>query len=166
MPRVTRKVAPVVASNTINTNDEQVGQEQVATMSSKGPARIEHSEIEVVSDKRATKDKLETLAFMEELVSVEVHPSSDQFSPQFTEVGNGGRKFVFPHGIRVNAPRKFVEVLARSKRKSYKNVEYTDAEGVVGFKWPSHQGLQHPFSVYDDTPRGREWLRKILAEAA
>lgn len=162
MPRVARN-NPVLKSNAVDTRDVQVGQEQVATMASTGPAEIKHSEIEIV-DKAPPSAKLDELAFMEERVDVEVAPSHDPDSEQFTQVWNGGRTFVFPHGHVVTCARKFVEVLARSKRKTYKNDEY-EVNGVKGVRWPSSQALAHQFVVHDDTPKGREWLKRILKEA-
>jgi hypothetical protein len=164
MPRVAR-TTPVLKSNAVDTRDLQVGQEQVATMASTGPAELKHSDIEII-DKPPAKSKLDDLAFMEEKLRVVVHGKEDAQSEQFTQVWNGGQPFVFPHNIEVTCARKFVEVLARSKRRTFKNVEYTDSEGVRAFKYPSQQVHGHPFAVIEDSPKGKEWLRKILQEAA
>lgn len=163
MPRVARN-SPVIKSNTIDTRDVQGAPEQVATMAATGPAEIKHSEI-IPVDKAPTTDKLEMLKFMEELVTVEVSPTGEQDAPQFTQVWNGGRSMVFPHGHAVTCARKFVEVLARSKMRMYKNEEYEE-NGVKNVRWPMSPARRHQFAVLEDTAKGREWLRNILKEAA
>lgn len=165
MPRVARKVTPVVTSNVVDTQDQQVGQEGLATMPLDGDARIEHSEIEVI-DRPQSKSKLDTLAFMEEKVTVIVAPSTDETEPQFKEVWNGGRKYVFWRGQKMVCERKFIEVLARCKKRVYRNIETFAGDGSRTVVWPHNNVLEFPFQVLDDTPRGKDWLLRLLKEAA
>jgi len=135
-------------------------------MSSTGAPAIEHPTIEV-PDGPVSKGKLEMLAFMNELVVVQVHEDNSNYPEPLVQTWNDGRLQIFIRGQEVTCRRCFVEVLARAKPVQYANVEYVDAEGNRAVKWPKRTGLKYPFTIVrDDNPNGRAWLKKILAEGA
>lgn len=163
------RVAKVVRRNMVETAEQKVGQDRVATMATTGEPEIEHeSLIEVESGAKAAriKDKAEILAFMEEVVTVIVAPTSDPQAPGIVEVWNAGRPQRFVRGMEQQVKRKFVEVLARAKPVNYGNEEYRDPAGNQSVRWPGRMSLLHPFTVVNDTPRGQAWLKAILAEPA
>ena len=151
----------------IDVSDLQIGQPGVATMSIKGDAAIEKSDIQVVENVDAGMKKAEMLAFMEELVTVVVHTTTDKNAEPVVHVANGGRNQFFPRGQEVTCKRKYIEVLARAKADSFRNEEYRDHEGNLGMRYPKSTSLKYPFSILrDDNPRGPQWLKTVLAEAA
>ena len=162
MPRVA-KVAPVVTRKVIDTGEMDQGNAGVLE-AGEGSALV-NNEIEVVDPARFAKEKADNLAFNEEPVTVRVHETNDQNAPKWVEIEVNGKKEIFWRGVPKVTKRKFVEGLCRCKPISYKNIEFTDAEGNRAFKWPSTVGLEFPFEVVEDkNPKGPQWLAKLLRE--
>lgn len=161
-----RGVPKVLKRKVIDATDHQIGQPGVVTMSVTGEAVLDKPDIQIVDGPSGMK-KAETLAFMDEVVEVEVATTTDKFEPQFVQLWNDGRIQVIPRGIPTPVKRKYIEVLARMKTDSFRNEEYRDSDGNNSVRWPKTVGLRYPFAVIrDDNPKGLPWLRKILAEAA
>jgi hypothetical protein len=162
----TRNVPPVAPRNLIDSGDlARDIQDGDVLMPSTGDARLVQPVVQV-PDGPATRAKAEELAFMNELVTVMVHESDSKFAEPFIPVWNYGRIQIFPRGVEVTCKRKFVEVLARTKGATYGNHEYVDPEGNRAYKYPKKVVRRFSFTVTrDDNPRGRDWLKKTLAEA-
>jgi len=159
-----RGVPNVVKRKVLDTNDHEIGQAGVVTMSSTGEALLEKPEIQVVDGPRGM-EKAKILAFMDETVMVEVATTTDKFEPQFVQLWNDGRIQVIPRGIPTPVKRKYIEVLARMKTDTFRNEEFRDMDGNNAVRYPKTTGLRYPFAVIDDSEAGRKWLRGILAEA-
>lgn len=113
----------------------------------------------------AHKEKLANLAFMNELVTVHIHDTSEKNADPVFEIQVNGEKEFFIRGQKKTIKRYFAEGLARAKPVSYRNEEYTTSEGVRAVRWPSNRGLRYPFDVVEDrNPRGRSWLNSVLAQ--
>ena len=150
----------------IDATDYQIGQSGVATMPAEGEARIEETDIQIVDGPKAMK-KAEALAFMEELVTVVVHHSTDENAEQLVPIHVNGKTQLFPRGEPVTVKRKYVEGLVRAKPVNYRSEEYVNQSGDKAYRYPRNMGLRYPFQVErDDNPKGRDWLKKILAEGA
>lgn len=148
----------------LNTDDVLIGQPGVVDMPATGDAVLIKPEIKPV-DGPDWKEKAEMLAFMEEPVTVVVHTSTDKNSTPIVEVWNDGRVQRFLRGEEQVVKRKFVEVLARAKADTFRNVEYQDEAGNQAFRYPKTTSLKYPFAVVkDDNPKGHAWLKKVLAE--
>lgn len=165
MPRASSRPA-LKTRRDIDTNEEQVGQPGIVTMPVTGKAELEKPDIQIVDGPTGMK-KAEILAFMDEVVMVEVAAPNDKFEPQFVQLWNDGRIQVIPCGIPTPVKRKYIEVLSRMKKNTYRNEEYRDPDGNESVRWPKTTHLRHPFQVVEDkNPNGKPWLRKILMEAA
>lgn len=105
-------------------------------------------------------------AFMNELVTVHVHSTTDENqAPQFILNCNGVNQPVI-RGVDIKMRRKYVEILARMKETKYTQVTPNPAAPDVSEMRARH-GLVYPFDlVHDDNPRGRAWLQNVLAEPA
>lgn len=115
------------------------------------------------------KDFMEVIAdeaFMNELVEVIVHTTTNESEPNHVVLNvNGINQPVlrgYPHKIK----RKYLEVLARMKETRYSQVTPNpmepDRSNLV-----ARTALCYPFDVIKDpNPRGRAWLNHILAEPA
>lgn len=149
----------------VDTEDQEIGSEAPRKMKSTGPARaaLEPRFVEPV-EKWVDPQKLENLAFMQEEVTVLIHPSEDPYAVQFPEVWNGSRKETFQRGVPQRTKRMFVEVLARMKMTKYRQEKVTDRDGVEGYRYVPYSALAYPFVIDEDTPKGRAWLKSILAE--
>lgn len=147
--------------------DQQVGQDKPRTMKSTGPAKqaLEPAQVEVV-DRPVDKQWAEQMAFMDEIVTVMVHESTDENAEPIVEVFCNGVPQRFIRGKEQPVKRKFVEVMARAKGTRYSQEKYTDANGVEGYRQVPHTALRYPFTVSEDkNPRGKDWLKSVLAEA-
>lgn len=159
---------PVINSNTIDSQEMDVGQIGSRTMSSTGDAgsALSESVIEPV-DRPIDNDKMAMLAFMAEPVTVRIATSTDPNAEQVFELNINGRLELFRRGETKTVPRYFVDRLARLKVTGYTQRETVNNEGIKDIVYDSHTGLKYDFAVIrDDHPRGAEWLRYTLAEAA
>lgn len=127
-----------------------------------------------------TKDYLDELAFMEEPVKVRFSTGLERNAPKFVDCavqGRGIQVFLFGkwqevHQVPVNTnvimKRKYVEVFARCKHTNvtarHRGVTF-DGSQPINETIPSTD-LKHPFSVIDDTPKGREWLSRVIMDGA
>lgn len=114
------------------------------------------------------KAKAEELKFMEDVLEVEIHESSDQNAEPRFAIYVGGDPFVFERGREFPVKRKFVEGLARAKPVHFRCEEYVKQAGGVAekaYRYPAHKSVRYPFQVLSDpSPRGREWLQSVLRQ--
>lgn len=117
-----------------------------------------------VIDGPLPKGKLEMDAFMNEIVTVVVHDTTDKNAARIVPVSVNGRTQNFIRGLAQKCRRCYVERLARAFETSYQqNLDPGQGEGVNTL-YP-HPALSYPFSVIEDrNPDGQAWLRKVLAE--
>lgn len=163
-----RHVAPVRSRRLdVNASEQKVGQDRPRHMKSIGPARksLEPAHIEPVEN-AVTKEFLDELAFMEEKVTVLVHDTTNPADVPVPEVWNDGRVQRFIRGKEQVVKRKFVELLARSKRTTYTQEKVRDDQDIESYRNVPHTVLQFPFSiVHDSNPKGAAWLKNVLAQA-
>lgn len=158
MPRTARKA--------VEPMEEDIGQNQPRILKSAGPAKqaLSSQHIELV-DRPVDPEKLAMLAFMEEMVTVYIHPTTNEQDEQVFEIYNNGDKVLFRRNEEKTVKRKFVYGLAKSRTTNYTQQEVINAEGVRDYKYFPHTGLRYPFSPrQDDNPRGADWLRATLGE--
>lgn len=150
-----------------HTADMQVGQQGAGTFSmpplDQGIVR-ESIEIEPVAAS-LTKGDFEEIMFMEELVKIRVEPLTEKNPRKIIDLYVNGKAEWVPVGRPWIMRRKFVEVLARSKPISVQTKHEQPEESLD----PQNEVIrtasaQFPFSVLQDTPRGVEWLNKLMAE--
>ena len=105
-------------------------------------------------------------AFMNELVTVMVHPSTDENQPPHIIVNVNGTNMPIVRGVPTQVKRKYVEVLARMKETKYNQVTPNPASPDVS-EMRARTALAYPFDLVDDSnPKGRAWLQNVLAEPA
>lgn len=158
-----RKINPVIRSNVVDATDQQIGQDGIRQFDEKTDT-ITPQIVQPV-DGRKTKEWIEENAFMNEPVTVMIHDSTDDTSNPFPEVWVNGRVQRFVRGEEQTVRRCFVERLARAKVTKYRNQMAKTPDGDDTYVYPSHTGLLYPFSVVNDTAKGRAWLKTVLAEA-
>lgn len=162
-----RSVRPVRSPRRfVDTTDHDITPvDEPRKMKSSGPAResLEPRLVEPV-DGPVDPEKLANLAFMQEMVTVLIHPSENPDAVQFPEVWNDSRKEIFQRNVPKRVRRMFVEVLARMKITKYRQEIVVDKEGTKAYQYIPYSALTYPFVIEEDTPKGRDWLRKILSE--
>lgn len=165
MPRV-RKVDNVAPSRpVIDATEQKIGQDTVREFADTATPELTVPVVEPVEGPNA-KEKAEALAFMEEMVDVLVHESSnpDDIDP-IVSIHVNGRTQNFIRGQTITVKRKYLEGLARAKPMAVRSEEFTLADGSQSYRYPTKTGLRYGFQVErDDNPAGRAWLKKVLAE--
>lgn len=109
------------------------------------------------------QDELELEAFMQEPVTINLMEAVDENATPMVEVSVNGRRVILPRGQDVVVKRMYVERLARAKRTVIsQNLDPSLREEInrIGRR----QVLDFPFSVVQDSAKGREWLKRTLAE--
>ena len=157
-----------MARNASDTNVMQVGQDKALDLPTTS-ARIKRTDrkIEPVDGPRGN-EFLDELKFMEEPVEVMGLESTDPAVELVPEVFHNGVPQRFIRGQVQTVKRKFIEVLARAKKTTYKQEIYADRlSGDAVQRMIPQSALQYPFQIINDpNPRGQAWLRKVLAEAS
>lgn len=119
----------------------------------------------ITADAKLTKEYLEELQFMEEPVQVMVHSSAEQFAERFIVAGVNNKYFVFPRGVSVTAPRKFIDaIIVRKDEISTPLMNLQGGEVSYGIQKVSN--LKYPVSIEKDPSpeKGREWFERRVNE--
>ena len=116
---------------------------------------------------REFKTVAETEAFMNDLLVIEIHTSTDKNAPVVCEVGVNGDKVVIPRGRKVRIPRRFVERLAQSQATSFRQERHANPDADEGMVTKRSTAQEYPFSVLKDpSPKGSAWLARVIREGA
>lgn len=142
------------------TEEHEVGQSRAKKISEVGI----HDSVDLVLEERVSSNELELEAFMNEPVTINVSGSAIEGDLPVISVIVNGVVQPIPRGSEVVVKRKYVEALARAKTTGYKQqvnpIDPSDISMV-----PS-TALTYPFTVIQDTHRGKEWLRRVMAQLA
>ena len=166
-----KNVAPVVIRPMVESQEQQIGQDGIREFNKDN--EIPHVKTESLIDISGARRKkggprgqqwLDDMAFANEIVKVMVHESTDKIAHPFPEVNVNGRVQRFVRGHEQKVKRFFVEKLARLKLTAFDNVKTKDVDGEDVYRYPTHTGLVYPFTVIEDSEKGKQWLKQILAE--
>lgn len=139
---------------------EEIG---VAQMPPKTLAEIsDHGPEAIAIESATTTDALDLEAFMHEAVKIRVHGSPEEGALPVISVIVNGTIQPIPRDQEVTVKRKYVEALARAKATTYKQA--TNPIDPSDIRMVPTTVLSYPFTVIEDTERGKGWLRKILAQ--
>lgn len=106
----------------------------------------------------------EMMAFLEEMVIINIHESSDPTDDDPVPVGNNGRMVYIKRGKNFIVKRKYVSQLLRAKPQHVKTNVVRSGDDVQN-RVIKRSAMRYPFSVVrDDNPLGQAWLKKILQE--
>ena len=104
--------------------------------------------------------------FMNELVTVLVHSSTDENQSPHVILNCKGTNQPVVRGQPTMIRRKYLEILARMKETKY-NQRTPNPAAPDQIEMVARHGLAYPFELVDDkNPRGRAWLQNVLAEPA
>lgn len=156
-----------IPNSKLDTTDLDVGQRTHIDIPGEGVidrSAMREEGVEIVP--AAAMDGYATeLAFMEELVEVEVHESTDPNAEPIVELYCNGTPQRLIRGVPHAVKRKFVQILANARQTSMTTTTKVDGDNVVN-RINKHSALRYPFRVVrDDNPRGRDWLRNTLQAA-
>lgn len=104
--------------------------------------------------------------FMNEMVTVLVHSSTDENQSPHVILNCNGTNQPIMRGVPTTVRRKYVEILARMKETKYSQVTRNPA-APDQIDMIARHGLAYPFELMEDAnPRGRAWLTNVMAEPA
>lgn len=122
--------------------------------------------VETVAESKDFSALAASEAFMNELVTVMVHSTTDENQAPHVIVNCNGTNQPIIRGMPTKVRRKYVEILARMKETKYTQVT-RNASAPDQIDMIARHGLAYPFDLIDDAnPRGRAWLQNVLAEPA
>ena len=122
--------------------------------------------VETVAESRDFRALAADEAFMNEMVTVHVHATTDENQPNHVIVNCNGTNQPIIRGVPTKVRRKYVEILARMKETRYQQVTRNPA-APDQIDMIARHGLSYPFDLIEDAnPRGRAWLQNVLAEPA
>ena len=122
--------------------------------------------IDPVSQVADLRELAASEAFLNEMVEVMVHSSTDENQAPHVILNCNGTNQPILRGVPTRVRRKYVEILARMKETKYSQVTRNPA-APDQIDMIARHGLAYPFELmHDDNPRGRAWLANVLAEPA
>lgn len=105
-------------------------------------------------------------SFMNELVTILVHSTTDENQAPHVIVNCNGVNQPIMRGMPMQVKRKYVEILARMKETRYSQVT-RNPSAPDQIDMVARHGLSYPFDLVEDkNPKGRAWLNHVLAEPA
>lgn len=130
----------------------------------KGIQIVDDAQIETVT--KDIKQLVLDEAFMNEMVTVMVHSSTDENQSPHVILNCNGTNQPLMRGVPSTIRRKYVEILAHMKETKYSQVTRNPA-APDQIDMVARHGLAYPFEMMEDAnPRGRAWLNSVLAEPA
>ena len=122
--------------------------------------------IDPVSQVADLRELAASEVFMNELVEVMVHSSTDENQAPHVILNCNGTNQPILRGVPTRVRRKYVEILAHMKETKYSQVTRNPA-APDQIDMVARHGLAYPFELMEDAnPRGRAWLNSVLAEPA
>lgn len=147
----------------LDTREQRGAPDRNATIALEGAATLEVDPIEVIDGPRF-KDREAELVFMEEPVTIMIHPSQDPKPEDPVYVAVNGRGCYIWRNQKTIVRRKYVERLARAKTQTVRQ-DITAKEPEQLNRLTLSSSLRYPFQVLSDPhPMGGAWLQKILQE--
>jgi len=130
----------------------------------KGIQIVDDAQIETIT--KDIKQLVLDEAFMNEMVTVMVHSSTDENQSPHVILNCNGTNQPLMRGVPSTIRRKYVEILAHMKETKYSQVTRNPA-APDQIDMIARHGLAYPFEMMEDAnPRGRAWLNSVLAEPA
>lgn len=147
----------------ISTGDMPTRKPPAIVMPDDAPIDREPEEILLV-DTAPEADYMAEVSFMEEPVTIRIERSAEKFAPQLLDFYVNGKVEWIPVGRPWTLRRKYVEVIARSQPYDVRTttVKHEDREEN---KIQRFNVTKYPFSIIQDSPRGMQWIQRVMAES-
>jgi len=123
-------------------------------------------EIELPTLAEVASPNFDSARFMEEKVTINVHKSNVEGELTHVEPKVNGQSVLIPRGMNVIVKRKFVEALANAKQSNYMQEVLNVDQQNIQTPLNEQVALTYPFTLVQDSQRGREWLTEILNRPA
>lgn len=119
--------------------------------------------IDQVSELHFGHDQIELEAFMNEILTINVHPGPKGSLKTVTPNVNGINQPII-RGANSKVKRKYVEALARTRTETYTQRQANPSDRA-SLQMVPESIIDYPFSViHDPNDKGRAWLEGIIKE--
>ena len=145
-----------------HSDDVDIGQAPDRVLKSTGDASksLSRPQIEKIVDSPMDDDWLSNMAFMNEMIDIQVPETDDPQAEQIFEININGRPFVFGRGEVKTVPRYVADHMLRMKRTGYQQKETHNAEGIKDIVHNARTSLKYPLMIArDNNPMGRDWFK-------
>lgn len=132
-------------------------------LSAEGDVERESDQIEPV-DHLPSRSDCDELAFFAEPVTIRLEPSSERFAPTIIPFYVNGIARWVRTGQNETLKRSYVEVIARAQPVDIQTHVGSTAEENPENTVQRYRRCKYPFSVVQDTPKGHDWLRRVMQE--
>lgn len=164
------KDAPAIIRKHTETDELPKASEGVVKFDNEGEKQVEGVDFELEHNVHNFTEKADKLKFLEEKVTIILAEGQEKNAETHVflavnGVGPGpdGLPWV-PRNKEITIARKYLEVLARARGVRYKSVEATNNDGERTIENRASSSQRYPFTVlHDPNPRGRDWLRNLMA---
>lgn len=119
--------------------------------------------VEIITDLNLNSWKeAELEAFMNELVTIRVHPTAEEGALMVETPSVNGVNMPMIRGEKSTVKRKYVEALAHATKLTYRQEQRNPAD-LSQITMVERRTLAYPFEVlHDPNPNGAAWLENIL----
>lgn len=117
----------------------------------------------VAAEGPITQSYADALAFMEEVVTVTIRPSTDKNAEQRIMAGCNGEQVVFQRGVPLKVKRKFLESLLGVEMRVETPQVYVGGEKTHTIQ--RNFAPKYDVSVIDPNPKGHAWLEHRMLGA-
>lgn len=122
--------------------------------------------VETVAESTDFNELAASEAFMNEVVTIMVHSTTDENQSPHVIVNCNGVNQPIIRGVPTQVRRKYLEILARMKETKYTQRTPNPA-APDQIEMIARSGFAYPFELIEDkNPRGRAWLSNVMAEPA
>jgi len=160
---------PAIVHDRIETQEQELSQSNVRIQHSDalpGQKSLDDNVLPEFDTRPVSYEKMAMLAFFNEDVEVRIATTGDKNADQIFEINVNGRNELFRRGEKKTVKRFIVDHLARMKQTTYVQKEVISDDGTKSIANIPTTSLKYDFSVeHDPHPRGKDWLRSVLAEA-
>ena len=149
-------------------SQQEVEQDLSREMNSRGDAMESLPSEPIETFKVLNKSKLEMEMFMEEVLEIIVHDTTDPNADPIPHVCVNGVNQYFIRGQRQQVKRKYVQLLFRPKTTTFGLEMFKNAVGDDAYRYPAHTAPEIQATIIHDPSgsRGLAWLDGLRAEAA
>jgi len=120
----------------------------------------------IISNPTRGKKWMDEMAFMEEMVTVRVHTTTDKNANPIPDIYVNGRPQRFMRGHEQQVKRMFLAKLAQTMPTSFSSQLIKDHEGHDKYIYNPTSAELYPFTVIGDSAKGTEWLKGLQAQVA
>lgn len=159
------RTAPVTSNSTPEVYSQEQPVRRLADLGDDVTLDSLQSEIVIAQDNMAFQDYAAELAFNEDILTIIVARGREKHAPTMHDPKVNGVPFWIRCDVPQNVPRKYVEVLLRSQPMDVQTRVDDGPDGQpINRIERSQAGAFALTIIKDPSPKGRDWMAKVMRE--